>query len=895
MDVSNDQSKKSLNLPAALLALLLLGGALALLGRDLLKTQQQASPEAPAIVYANKAIGEAQDPKAGWFPNMLEPIYNFEQGDQGWALEDETSQLAVPVVSEDKPHSGLSVSGDRASEGKSSLAIPVHFPSPATIFRKNITPPRMQGVRMIAYDIMVPKECPGFTGCLFFMKDKHGLWYQARSQAALVPGKWTTVTADIRGGSRDVTPLGHLGQWDDNQATQIQTIGITIYGDKKFDGNVYLDNFRGFLRAERFARVVSQVNGQDPQAAPIAPDRAAKLLELKAQAEAYKDRPLQVINFRTEPGAAEGESSPPLVRKYETMTVRFELSREVDNPFDPDKADITCDVTSPSGQTAQHIGFWYQDYDRADRFNGDQVKPMGRPEWRVRISPREEGTYKYKLTCKLGTEVLELPERTFCCIPSGGRGFIKVSQKDPRFFEFDNGDFFYPIGHNLHSPVDIRCWKEVFHQEPPAGRGLHMYADYFDKMQKNGENTAEVWMASWWLGIEWTGEWTEYYGAGRYSLQHAWKLDTLLEMAHQHGMSIHLVLDNHGKFSSYCDWEWENNPYKSRGDGPGVATAQEMFSNPATMKWHENKLRYIAARWGADPAILGWELVSEYDLVGDRGRSDWEARRIFHRSPTLKAWANRMITHIRKCDPYDHPVTIHYATDYQWIDVDLAKTPIFDYVVTDAYRDLAKRYTQCAIDMERWNTATLASGNIIKPFWITEYGGQNMAGRPPALESDIACGIWATWMTDGAGTPLFWWYDLIDRNSLWGYYRGFNNYIKGEDRRGIKGACIPLPTSGPTAGQLLSYSYRWENGAYGWVYNDQAMMSMPAPTERVRHEGIETNLPGLTPGKYTIEYWDCYEGKIVSTEKAEVAAGTPLHLKFPGFTVSEAFKVKKDK
>src|SRR5262249_28232131 len=141
--------------------------------------------------------------------------------------------------------------------------------------------------------------------------------------------------------------------------------------------------------------------------------------------------------------------------------------------------------------------------------------------------------------------------------------------------------------------------------------------DFFPKMHNNGENMAEVWMASWWVGIEWTTKWRNYYGAGRYSLQNAWKLDRLLDMARENGLNIHLVLDNHGKFSEWFDWEWYLNPYNSFCDAGGpVGTAAEFFTDERARQMHKNKLRYIAARWGADPAVMGWELVSEFDLVG---------------------------------------------------------------------------------------------------------------------------------------------------------------------------------------------------------------------------------------------------------------------------------------
>ncbi len=857
-----------------------------MLYRDAVHTWKQEIPEPEAKTLAAKALAQVDDEtrKAGWFPSQRDPIFNFENDAQGWTLENDASKKSETLKL-----------GNEGSEGLHALAVPVNFPDPASIYRETTIPGdlyKMQGVRYVSYDVLVPKECHGYVGSLLFLKDKDGLWYQARSRTALLPGRWTTVTADIRGDSPDVIPLGHQGQWDENQASRVSAIGITLYGEREFHGEVLVDNIRGWMRPQRFESLLARLESE-----PVPPDCAAKLKAMKELAAKITPDPLKIINLRTEPAAPPvkpGESPAlPAVKKFETLTVRFELNRQADNPFDPEKADITCKVTAPSGQVAEYIGFWYQDYDRVDSFSGDELNAMGRPEWRVRITPREPGLYTYVVTAKLGSDSVATKPATFVSTPSDEKGFIAVSKKDPRYFEFENGEFFYPIGHNLHSPVDIRCWKEIFKQEPPAGRGLNMYADFFEKMQKAGENTAEVWMASWWVGIEWTASWRDFFGHGRYSLQNAWKLDTVLKMAHEHGLNIHLVIDNHGKFSEYCDWEWDQNPYNANTEGGGcVHSAQEFFTNETARKWHRNKLRYIVARWGSDPTILGWEMVSEFDLVGGTNRNDMGARNTFHRSPTLQNWAKEMIDYVRASDPYKHPITVHYATDYKFVDVVLAKSSAFDYVVTDAYRP-DQNYTGAALRMEAWAKSTLLNSGTPKPFWITEYGGDWNATTPTALEADLHCGPWATWMTEGAGTPMFWWYDFIDRNNLYSYARAFANYAKGEDRRGIDGISAQVSiTGGNTTNLLAGHAFIWKKGAYAWVYDDAAMRQMPPADKRTKYTKVDVQIPGLDAGDYTVEYWDCYDGKIAKSENINLAGGETATLHFPDFANNMAVKIK---
>ncbi|MEI6235052.1 MAG: DUF5060 domain-containing protein [Planctomycetota bacterium] len=905
------------NAAISILSVVLFVGVVALLLHDVYRTWNRASTEHPSVRLARENLQRVNDPANGWFPFQREPVYDWEDGMQGWMLEDENPVVQTSATERDPdqeappaiethgtpstaPTSKLSTVSANGRKGKA-LAVPARFPDPVTVFRSNSRQGdqyRMIGVRFIAYDVYVPGDCPGFVGCLFFMKDKDGLWYQARSRSALIPGAWTTVTADIRGGSPDVTPLGHQGQWDDNQASQIRTLGLTFYGDKPFTGKILIDNFRGWVRASKYLQTASTVPVRTSSSDPKKPSAES----LQDRAQKYKDPPLRVLNLRTEPpGAPSVDGKPaalPVVKKFETLTLRFELNRQVDNPFDPAIADITCEVVTPAHTKLEHIGFWYQDYDRTDRFEGDDLAPIGRPEWRVRITPREEGEYSYTLKIRVKDDTITLPARKFVSVASSEKGFVRVSKQNPQFFEFENGEFYYPVGHNLHSPVDMRCWQQILKSEAPAGRGLPMYADFFPKMKNAGENTAEIWMASWWLGIEWTARWRDYYGRGRYSLQHAWKLDTLLEMARENGIHIHLVLDNHGKFSTYCDWEWDLNPYNMRkesANGGICRYAGDFFSDETAKASHKNKLRYIAARWGADPTVMGFELVSEFDLVGEdpANRRSQRIRPTFHKTPIARGWVHEMIEALKKYDPYDHLVSNHYATDYQWVDVELAKSkmesgaPLFDYIVTDAYRQtVSGGYVTPANKMQLWYQQSIAP-YAQKPFWITEYGGDFNGAVETSLDSDVVCGLWATWMTEGAGSPLMWWFDFVDQRNLYSYYAGFSKYIAGEDRRDLKGA-----TGGTHESGVGFQFYKWQTGAYAWAYDAEAMRSMPPVGSRQNHASVKQTLTGLQAGAYRVEYWDCYKGVVVKADDVTITKGESIHLTFPPFQLNMAVKVK---
>ena len=881
--------------------------------KDVRSTYAKSKREPAPVVLPTEA--------EGWYPVPGQPLFAWDkEGDTaGWVLEadqplelsriapaylapyrdpdQEPTEPKPPAQDEDAegvvPTGSLTVSTEHLSgqDNAGNLRVPVRFPDAATLYRKARP---LSGVRYIAYDVFVPANVKGYVGCLFFLQDKDGLWYQARAKQRLLPGRWTTVAADIRGGSPDVTPLGHLGQWEENQASQVRTIGITFYGDEKYEGFVHVDNFRGWMRADKFRQRVAKLSGDAAKdQLELSAEEREKLLKLAEQAGQEQSEPLAVLNLRTEPPAPAGSDSPPAVGLYETLTVRFELNRQIYNPFDVQHADIRAFVTAPSGKTMTVYGFWYQDFERNERYDHDELAPLGRPEWRVRITPSEVGEHKYKLEVQLkGEEPLETPEFTFAATPSREHGFVRVSLKDPSYFEFDDGSFFYPVGHNVHTPVDLRCWQLALNKPHPLARGLKLYESIFPRMAAAGENVAEVWMAAWWVGLEWTRRWRHYHGAGRYSLENAWKLDRLLDNARRHGVRVHLVIDNHGKLSEFVDPEWDDNPFNKASDPDGnVEHPGEYFTDPRTREMHKQRLRYIAARWGGDPTVMGWELVSEFNLVGNgqrgpRGNPIGKGDYNYYKTPPARAWVREMLEALRSYDPYKRPATNHFSGDFNVVDRELAMTPAFDYIVGDGYRD-QPGWTAMAQGWFR------TFGYARKPYWVTEFGGYWNASSPARLEADLHTGLWSTWMTNAGATPLFWWYDFVDQANHYTHYRAFTRFIQGEDRRGQNG--FPEEVRFTSARDNLDgMQYRWSEGVYAWVFNQQSMAHMPDKKQDLpRHEGLTALVPGLTEGPYSIEYWDTYEGKVLLKEQQELQPGQQLNLRFPAFKGDVAVKARR--
>src|SRR5262245_58791236 len=99
---------------------------------------------------------------------------------------------------------------------------------------------------------------------------------------------------------------------------------------------------------------------------------------------------------------------------------------------------------------------------------------------------------------------------------------------------------FLGVGENM-------CWG--------GKRGSFDYGDWLPELGKSGGNFIRIWMCSWNCALEWSkesgGEWRSgnYYGVGVYSLDNAWKLDTILDAAERENVSVMLCLGTYGEFN----------------------------------------------------------------------------------------------------------------------------------------------------------------------------------------------------------------------------------------------------------------------------------------------------------------------------------------------------------
>ncbi|HBJ96508.1 MAG TPA: hypothetical protein DDZ11_08840 [Lentisphaeria bacterium] len=437
---------------------------------------------------------------------------------------------------------------------------------------------------------------------------------------------------------------------------------------------------------------------------------------------------------------------PEKGKQFQTVVSRFLLNKEYFNPFDPDEIAADFEVLAPGAEKpVSYPAFFSMDTLRRRHFTMETTELSGSPFWEFRFYPRKTGEYKIRLRLNESgkKETVYTSWRTIHIEKSGETGAVRVSKTDPRFFELENGAFYYPVGLNIHTNTDQRG-ERVVRLKDIADCGNADYEMYIAECSKNGIDLIEVWMAAWTYAIEWSSSRNGYYGLGHYNLAAASRLDALLDFARKHKVRVNLVFDNHGKMTDGSDPEWNDSPFNAKGLFAGANNAfldapQHFWHNPRAQEFNRKRNRYIAARWGADPAVFAMELWSEVDLV---------AKAYAHRI-SLIAWHKKTALELRRNMQTPGLVATHICGEvgnlFKWRDLAI-DPPELTHVCCDAYR---KPWIPVVNQLEKHGQRIMP---LKKPVLITEYGGTNMAGGRSQLKADIHGGLWASLFTRHAGT-----------------------------------------------------------------------------------------------------------------------------------------------
>lgn len=730
---------------------------------------------------------------------------------------EENTEIWSITKTENNAVKKISLSTEKAITGKQSLKVALNFPGEGCIekdFFKDLTI-----YNNLVLNVYLPATAPDDLQISVLLQDNELLWYQTQ-RFSLTRGIWNRLTLDVKPGSAFWESIGHQQPWSEKPASGIRKITIKLFSEHHMSVDVYLDDISGNL----FAFPDFTFNNSD-------------------------------------------------IKVYEKFEISFNLSRKIKNPFDTDEIKVEGVFTCPDGEILVRPGFYYQKYARKLLENGEEkLTPEGYPYWKIRFTPETTGIYKYYLKIQHNQEVLCSKENQFTAWPSEQPGFVKTSSIDWRYFVFSNGVFFYPLGLNVRSPTDTR-YASLMKKKLEPDAGTFYYEEVFKKMSENGINFVEVWLAPWFAALEWKENRPGYRGLEYYNLRNGFKLDSILEFAEKNGIFIQLVIINHGQLSTWCDQEWQDNPYNTTNQG-FLKTPEEFFTDTKAKHLFKKQLYYIVGRWGYSPHIFSWEIINEINLIGSKNN--------FYRNEEklISAWYREMADYLREIDVFHHLVTAHYTI--------LAKSSILsetvDYTITNGYYNLKNESLFTLLD-NIWNHHS----KFQKPVFVSEFGGTSAGSSPENLTRDLIAGLWYSYHKPFAAAPLFWWHRFIKERELFGIYNVFSEYISGQDR--IIDCFEPekAEIEGTGKKQICAVAIGTDYFSSCWVYNfavtkDVENLSLPSM------ENIEISIRNKKEGIYKVSFYDMEQG-MIGNNTISTNTGI-LKVKLPPFARWIAFKAE---
>ncbi|MBS1369672.1 MAG: DUF5060 domain-containing protein [Lentisphaeria bacterium] len=729
--------------------------------------------------------------------------------------------------------------------------IEVEFPGGAQLYReperRSFRPqrPAFEAGRL-ELEALVTADTPEPVKGVLFFKDKEGLWFQSIEEFAFTPGEWTKISVRLDQTGRNWRGVGHDAVFDAEAATRLFSAGVSLYG--------------GETRKFTF-----ECRG------------------LKLAGEREK-QPLSIVGWKL----------PESGEVNRRVSGRFRLAREFFNPYDPEEVTVDYELKTPDGKVKRYPGFWSRDYTRTRHFTREITQPAGSGFWEVRFTPLTEGEHQVRLVVKdvRANEETTGEWHSFAALPSQLPGPVRVSAENPYFFELSTGEFFFPVGLNIHTNTDRRSELGFGFGHLPD-RGTYDYDDYLEACGKAGITAAEIWMSGWTFAVEHDASRSGYYGVGRYNTEAAWRLDHVIDTANRNGVRVNLIIDNHGRLSDTSDPEWRENPVNSGAEyavanGGFLADPGEFFRSEPAVKNNSKRARYIAARWGATPGIMAVELWSEVDLTSQM--------RERYRDGSIQKWHQRAAAELRGWSQTGWPVSTHVCSEFrnQLGLIELFRQPAVTHLAGDAYRNPSQHFAEHLRDY----CANMKNG---KPQLITEYGGNPSGSSPDQLLGDIHCGLWGSLFSRLAGTPFLWWHDFVHLNNHYDHYRAFAEYLKGIDLRSGRLDYLPVPPvtvpAPPKDQRYMAMALAKPGAAYGWLFNHAATQRYPADAAaypEVKDVSVRLDSALLTPGSYRLRWFSTLPYAEVASSTVKIEPGRPVTVAAPPFRIDLAFKLEQE-
>ncbi|UCG57733.1 MAG: DUF5060 domain-containing protein [Phycisphaerales bacterium] len=285
-------------------------------------------------------------------------------------------------------------------------------------------------------------------------------------------------------------------------------------------------------------------------------------------------------------------------------------------------------------------------------------------------------------------------------------------------------------------------------------------------------------------------------------------------------------------------------------------------------------IRYAVARWGYSTSVAAWEYFNEIDpgLPTDRFYAEvggyLEQTDIYHHLRTTSTW---------------HPS----ARDCRHAQLDIGQ--LHHYMRPETKEDFRN---EVAVVMDKIDFLRKHAPD--KPVLIGEFGlATPKWGLSDYMKQDdkgihFHNSLWASTFAGASGTAMFWWWDQLDKQDAYGHYRPLATFLRDVSFSGLwqlKAAA--------SKERLRLLGHQGDDRAYIWIFDSQATWHSRVVEQQTPKQIEETTIEirGLTPGDYSVTWWDTQKGQIALRQHV-TCAEEPLRLTVPPFRCDIACKLE---
>ncbi len=352
-----------------------------------------------------------------------------------------------------------------------------------------------------------------------------------------------------------------------------------------------------------------------------------------------------------------------------------------------------------------------------------------------------------------------------------GQPYVRVSPRDPRYFELSDGRPYIPIGLNMISP--------------PGGTEKEALAgmdDWLRRLSENGGNFIRIWLSNPFFDVE-------HARSGVYDEEKAKRIDAVLAMARKYNIRVKMTLE-HFRHLGDGSQRWAGKSIHLAANGGPARDIADFFAGPVSRAQFKAKLDWYAGKFGDDPTVFAWELWNEFNAVQDM----WKPER-WQEDGLALDWTRVMLETLHQRFPknlcvqslgsFDNAQTTEIYRAFCLI-------PKNDIAQVHRYLDLGARLEVChgPVDVLAADAVTTLLGfNPGKPVLLAESGAVEPSHSGPfkLYEQDKAGLIlhdvlFAPFFAGAAGPGHCWhWDGYVARNELWPLFGRFARAVKDLD------------------------------------------------------------------------------------------------------------------